>query len=234
MPKRRTPEQLAAATAAGPPPSSTDYPTDETWHDAQDDWVLKEPTSVAESLPARGDKRRRKEWQRITKQHGALMKAVAHSAIATPIPASAPAAASPHSAAPASAITTAAREWCCDVRAHCEAVAVPAGRAGSGAIVCTPGEFTGRVLHNYCCSGKNVVNLWGLDAASMCDASTCVHGFERCTVTIGNLLLFAGHDRFGKAHQGVYKLIFPEEAPKREQPDERSASLRHTPFTSSQ
>ena len=78
MPKRRAPEQLAAAVAAGEPPP---YATDEqAWHDAQDDWVLKHPTGVAEKLPARGDKRRRSEWQRITKQHAALMKAAAATA----------------------------------------------------------------------------------------------------------------------------------------------------------
>ena len=75
MPKRRTHEQFAAAVAAGPPPASTYYTADCDWWDAQDEWVAKAPTGMGEHLATRGNPQRRKDWQRITKQHAALLKA---------------------------------------------------------------------------------------------------------------------------------------------------------------
>ena len=68
MPKRLRPEQLEAALAAGEAPHSEDYPGDDApWHDAQDDWLaLWQPGS---ELPARGDPKRRTQWNALTKMH---------------------------------------------------------------------------------------------------------------------------------------------------------------------
>mmetsp|Transcript_4974 Transcript_4974/g.10550 ORF Transcript_4974/g.10550 Transcript_4974/m.10550 type:complete len:191 (+) Transcript_4974:1537-2109(+) len=79
MPKRRTAEQYAAAAAAGPPPSSfislflmrrqlvgcTGHMNFEgsSWR-------------CRETLAPRGEPQRRKDWQRVIKQHAALMKSV--------------------------------------------------------------------------------------------------------------------------------------------------------------
>lgn len=74
--------QLAAAAAAGPPPHESDFPNKDEWHGEQERWIAKQPTGVAEELPERSDKARRKTWQRITKQHASTMKEVAATAAA--------------------------------------------------------------------------------------------------------------------------------------------------------
>ena len=68
MPKRLRPEQLEAAVAAGEAPRSEDYPGDDsTWYDEQDNWLARWQPRVA--LPARGNTRRRTEWNALTKKH---------------------------------------------------------------------------------------------------------------------------------------------------------------------
>ena len=74
MPKRRAPEQYAAAVAAGDAPNASDFADADVWAQEQEAWVAKQPTGVDEELPPRGDPQRRKAWQRITKQHAALMR----------------------------------------------------------------------------------------------------------------------------------------------------------------
>ena len=82
MPKRRTAEQYAAAAAAGPPPSAAEFPQDDAWWDAQDAWIAKDPVGAAETLAPRGEPQRRKDWQRVIKQHAALIKAAPAAATA--------------------------------------------------------------------------------------------------------------------------------------------------------
>ena len=77
MPKRWSFNQLEAAVAAPPPPSSADYATDDDWWAAQDSWIAHNPGLIFFLLPPRGDAKRRKEWQRITKQHKRLLEAAA-------------------------------------------------------------------------------------------------------------------------------------------------------------
>ena len=67
MPKRLRDEQGAAAHAAGAPPRSDDYPDDDSWERAQDEWLQRWQPGAA--LPARSDKKRRTEWDKLTKQH---------------------------------------------------------------------------------------------------------------------------------------------------------------------
>jgi hypothetical protein len=75
MPKRRSDAQYAAALSAGLPPESAKFDDDNEWWDAQDDWLVKDPTGVPEQLSPRGEAQRRKDWQRVTKQHAALFEA---------------------------------------------------------------------------------------------------------------------------------------------------------------
>lgn len=68
MPKRLHPDERAAARAAGAPPHSEDYPDDDNmWHAAQDDWLERWQPGV--QLPAVGDKKRRTNWNALTKTH---------------------------------------------------------------------------------------------------------------------------------------------------------------------
>ena len=80
MPKRRSDAQYAAALSAGLPPESAKFDDDNEWWDAQDDWLVKDPTGVPEQLSPRGEAQRRTDWQRVTKQHAALFEAAAERA----------------------------------------------------------------------------------------------------------------------------------------------------------
>ena len=68
MPKRVRDDEAAAALAEGDPPRSEHYPNDDgSWERAQDDWLQRWQPGTA--LPARGDKKRRTEWDKVTKKH---------------------------------------------------------------------------------------------------------------------------------------------------------------------
>ena len=68
MPKRLRDDVATAAHAAAAPPRSDDYPDDDdSWVRAQDDWLQRWQPGTA--LPARGDKKRRTEWDKLTKKH---------------------------------------------------------------------------------------------------------------------------------------------------------------------
>ena len=67
MGKRVRDDEAAAAHAAGDPPRSDDYADDVSWERAQDEWLQRWQPGAA--LPARSDKKRRKEWDKLTKQH---------------------------------------------------------------------------------------------------------------------------------------------------------------------
>jgi len=67
MPKRVRDDEAAAAHAAGAPPRSDDYPGDDSWWRAQDEWLRRWQPGAA--LPARSDKKRRTEWDKLTKKH---------------------------------------------------------------------------------------------------------------------------------------------------------------------
>ena len=53
--------------AAGAPPRSDDYPDDDSWERAQNEWLQRWQPGAA--LPARGNKKRRTEWDKLTKKH---------------------------------------------------------------------------------------------------------------------------------------------------------------------
>ena len=68
MPKRLRDDEMDAALAAGKPPESGDYAEDPAWHRAQDSW-LKKWRPTADKLPKPHNKRRRTEWDKLTKAH---------------------------------------------------------------------------------------------------------------------------------------------------------------------
>ena len=98
MPKRLRPEELRAARAAGDPPRSEDYATDGEWHAAQNGWL--ERWQPGQALPGADDKRRRKEWDKLTKKAARHIKvahddrppvrAAANAALSTPPPGTLP------------------------------------------------------------------------------------------------------------------------------------------------
>ena len=68
MPKRLRPEELEAARAAGEAPLSEHYPGDDgAWHDAQENWLARWHPGM--ELPARGNTKRRTDWNALTKKH---------------------------------------------------------------------------------------------------------------------------------------------------------------------
>ena len=73
MPKRLSDAEMDAATAAGRPPQSNDYPDDSGWRDAQEGWLRS--WQPAESLPPPDDVSRRTKWQKLTQLHGRHFKA---------------------------------------------------------------------------------------------------------------------------------------------------------------
>ena len=66
MPKRFRPEQLAAALAAGAPPTSEEHAADEDWHSAQNDWLARWQPDT--HLPDVDDPKRRTTWNTLSKQ----------------------------------------------------------------------------------------------------------------------------------------------------------------------
>lgn len=74
MPKRVRDYEVAAAKAAGDPPSSDDYPDQDEWERQQDDWL--ERWQPGASLPPAGEKKRRTKWGQLTKKHARHAAAV--------------------------------------------------------------------------------------------------------------------------------------------------------------
>lgn len=74
MPKLISSAEKAAAIRVGTPPSSDDYPDDaDGWHAAQNDWLERWKPGTA--LPEPADRKRRTEWNKLTKQHERHLKA---------------------------------------------------------------------------------------------------------------------------------------------------------------
>ena len=78
MGKRTSDEEHAAVLKAGLPPRSDDYPDDDkAWHDAQDSWLARWQPQV--KLPLPNDKKRRKDWdalsKKATRHHAAAVEA---------------------------------------------------------------------------------------------------------------------------------------------------------------
>ena len=73
MPKRRTAAQFEAAKSSWDPPERAKYGDDNSWWDAQHEWVVKDPVGISEHVAPRGHLQRRKDWQRITKEHAAIL-----------------------------------------------------------------------------------------------------------------------------------------------------------------
>ena len=95
MPKRLRPEELEAALAAGEAPYSEDYPEDTAWHKEQEEWLARWQPGL--ELPARGNAKRRTEWNALTKKHQrhfetAQAGSERHGPQSTPLEAPAPAA----------------------------------------------------------------------------------------------------------------------------------------------
>ena len=72
MPKRPTHAQARAAVDAGDPPQSADYPTDDSWHDAQDDWLARWDGGVLPDGPER-----RRQWEARKRKHSGRVAAAA-------------------------------------------------------------------------------------------------------------------------------------------------------------
>ena len=74
MPKRLSDAELDAALSAGAPPRSDDFVgDDDMWHAEQQCWLSRwQPRRV---LPLPQDKRRRTEWDKVTKQHARAISA---------------------------------------------------------------------------------------------------------------------------------------------------------------
>ena len=72
MPKRPDAKRVRAAVAAGDPPKSTDYPDDDDWHDAQNEWLSKWSVRVLLDGPLR-----RWQWDDRVQEHKRLMAAAA-------------------------------------------------------------------------------------------------------------------------------------------------------------
>ena len=87
----------------------------------------------------------------------------------------------------------------------------PTAVAASINVTDAPGEFTGRQIHDYCCSGSD----------TLCHG-VCALGFDTsATVTVGDLLTIhdpgwpKGRGPFADSYPGCYKLIFPRDAPRK-------------------
>ena len=50
MPKRRTAAQFEAAKSSGDPPERAKYGDDNSWWDAQHEWVVKDPVGISEHV----------------------------------------------------------------------------------------------------------------------------------------------------------------------------------------
>jgi len=71
MPTRFTPEQLAAAAAAGQPRSEESFDGDTAaWHAYQDGFFS--TLTLGETLPPVGDGNRAKRWKAVRRQHGKI------------------------------------------------------------------------------------------------------------------------------------------------------------------
>ena len=74
MPKRLSDAELDAALAAGEPPRSDQHDDDEVWHAEQQRWLSSwQPERAV--LPSPQDRQRRKEWDKLTKQHARALQA---------------------------------------------------------------------------------------------------------------------------------------------------------------